>query len=349
MGKHRLTVLGGLALAVFLLWWALRDVSIPEVWHNVRNANPWLLAASVAIATGTFVMRAFRWRVLLLPALSESAFRSRFAAVCIGFAGNNLLPARLGEFARVASFSRMEPIGLGATFASLVLERLFDALVLVVFLLPALYLPGFAGGQRPSVAAQVVVPATIVVLAGLVILGLLVRYPNRALRVTDRWLHRLLPKRTADWISGLLGSFIEGLGALRHAHVFVRVIGWSLLVWLWNAGSFWVGFLAFDITTPGLSGALLLQSLVGFAVSLPSSPGFFGPFEAASRVALATYGVDATRTISFAAGYHILSFIPVTVFGLYYAHRLGISWREVERSEEVLDDSSQAPEPHEPA
>ncbi|NIP87501.1 MAG: hypothetical protein GWO21_00180, partial [Gammaproteobacteria bacterium] len=116
-----------------------------------------------AMATGTFVMRAFRWRVLLLPALAESSFRSRFSAVCIGFAGNNLLPARLGEFARVAAFSRMEPIGLGATFASLVLERLFDALILVGFLLPALYLPGFAGGQRPQIAAQVIVPATVVV------------------------------------------------------------------------------------------------------------------------------------------------------------------------------------------
>jgi uncharacterized protein (TIRG00374 family) len=347
MGKHRLTILAGLALAVTLMWWALHDVSIAEVWHNVLTANPWLLTASVGMATGTFVMRAFRWRVLLLPALSESSFHSRFSAVCIGFAGNNLLPARLGEFARVAAFSRMEPIGLGATFASLVLERLFDALILVIFLLPALYLPGFAGGQRPSVAAQVIVPATLIVLAALIFLSLLVRFPNRALQMTDRWLHRLLPTRLADPIAGLLASFIEGLGALRHAHVFFRVIGWSILVWLWNAGSFWVGFLAFDITTPGLSGALLLQSVVGFAVSLPSSPGFFGPFEAASRVALVAYGVGPTLIISFAAGYHILSFIPVTLFGLYYAHRLGISWREVERSEEVLETSSHAPEPDE--
>jgi uncharacterized protein (TIRG00374 family) len=340
MGKHRITIVVGLFISVALLWWALRDVSISELLVQVGNANFLLLGASVAVATGTFALRALRWRVLLLPALEHSAFRSRFSATCIGFAANNLLPARLGEFARVVALTRLEPIGIGAAFASLVIERLFDAIVLMVFLFPAFYLPGLAG-EVPDLVRQAFVVGLIAVGIGLITLGLLVRFPDRFLEVAERWMHRLLPDRFADRIGGLLSSFITGLGALRHAHVFMQAIAWTVVVWLWNAASFWLGFLAFDIEGPGFAGAVLLQSIIGFAVSIPSSPGFFGPFEAASRVGLSLYGVDPTRIISFAAGYHIFSMIPITVIGLYFANQLGLTWSEVERSEEVVESAGE--------
>ena len=336
MTKKRVTIIVGLILSVVLLWWALRDVSLAEVIGQLRAANLWLLAAAALAMTVTFGIRAIRWRILLLPALAESSFRSRFSAVCIGFMANNLLPARLGEFARVFAFARTEPISMSATFASLVLERLFDALILVIFLLPAIYLPGIPGGASPVVRHAFAI-AGVLVVGGLLVLGLLVRLPDRALRVAERLSHRVLPRKAADRITGMLASFIAGLGALRHASVLLRVIGWTFVVWLWNGASFWLGLLAFDIRGPGFPGALLLQSIIGFAVSIPSSPGFFGPFEAASRVGLSIYGVDPTKIVSFAVGIHVFSFIPVTLLGLWYAHRLGISLSDVEHSEEYVE------------
>ena len=96
----------GLSLTVLLLWWVLRDVSVPEVWQRVHEADPWLLAGAVVVATFSFVLRALRWRVLLSPSHPDSRFVPRFGATCIGFAVNNLLPARLGEFARAYALSR---------------------------------------------------------------------------------------------------------------------------------------------------------------------------------------------------------------------------------------------------
>ena len=87
----------GLILTVLLLWWVLRDVSIPEVWQRVRAADPWLLTGAGVVATFSFVLRALRWRVLLSPSHPDSRFVPRFGATCIGFAVNNLLPARLGQ------------------------------------------------------------------------------------------------------------------------------------------------------------------------------------------------------------------------------------------------------------
>lgn len=335
--RRRATVVLGLFITVGLLWWALRDVSIPQMLGHLRSANPWWLAAAAAAATGTFVLRAARWRVLLLPALEGSSFDSRFSAVCIGFMANNLLPARLGEFARAYVFARRERVSMSATFASLVVERLLDAVVLVLFLLPAVWLADLSDPGSAATLRHLATLAVAIVAIGFVVLGVLVRVPDRLLRLSHAAAHRLLPRAAADRITSVVASFIAGLGSLRHGHLFMRVFAWTGLVWLWNGFSFFLGFLAFGLSEPGFSGALLLQSIIGFAVSVPSSPGFFGPFEAAARLALSSFGIAPSLILSFAVSYHITSFIPVTLLGLWYAHRLGISLSEVEHSEEVVE------------
>lgn len=335
--RKRATVVAGLLLSVALLWWALHDVSVAEVLEHLGRANLGWLAAAVAVATGTFVLRALRWRVLLIPVLEGSSFDARFSAVCIGFMANNLLPARLGEFARVYAFARREPVSMSATFASLVVERLVDGVILILFLLPAVWLAEFESPGAEATLRRVSVVAAGLVAFGLVVLGLLVRFPDRFLRLFGRAARRVLPESTADRAVGLLASFIAGLGALRHGRLFLHVMLWTAAVWLWNGTSFWLGFLAFRIEGPGFAGALLLQSVIAIAVSVPSSPGFFGPFEAATRLALVGFGIAPSLILSYAAGYHLGSFIPVTLLGLWYLHRMGLSLAEVERSEEVVE------------
>jgi hypothetical protein len=334
--KHRITVTIGIVLSVALLFYALRDVSPAEIFEHLGDANLWLLIAATIVATGTFVFRAIRWRVLLIPAAEDEVpFGSRFAAVCIGFMVNNVVPARVGEFARAYSLSRIEPVTVSATLASLVVERLLDALVMVAFLVPAILLGAGDVAVSGTVRHLFTILVTIVSV-GLVTLGILVRWPSVFLRITEKWTHRLAPEQLADRITGILASFVAGLGALRHGHLFLRALFWSVVVWGWNALSFYLGFLAFGIETPGIPGALLLQTMIGFAVAVPSTPGFFGPFEAASRVALGLYSIEPARTISFAASYHILTFIPITVMGIWYMRRLGFSRSELGHSDDLV-------------
>ena len=137
--KHWGKLLVGVLVTVLLLWWALADVAFADVWANIRTGNIWLLLAAVAVATFGFFIRALRWKVLLTPVKPDTRLRSRFAGVSIGFMANNLLPARVGEFARAYAISRIEPITASAAFGSLVVERFMDGVVLLLFLvLPAL-------------------------------------------------------------------------------------------------------------------------------------------------------------------------------------------------------------------
>lgn len=113
----------------------------------------------------------------------------------------------------------------------------------------------------------------------------------------------------------------------------MRALFWSFVVWIDLSLSIWAGVMAFGITSPGVSGSIFLQSVIAFAVAAPSSPGFFGVFEAATRLGLSLWSISPARIVSFATSYHILTFIPVTVLGLWYLQRIGLSWQDVGRSE----------------
>jgi uncharacterized protein (TIRG00374 family) len=337
--QHRWKTVIGLALTVLLLWWVLRDVSFSEVWQRVREADPWLLAGSVVVATFSFVLRAIRWRVLLLPTRRDSSFDTRFGATCIGFSVNNLLPARLGEFARAYALTHAEKINIGASVASLVAERIFDGLVLALFLFTTISLPGFPigeGGAATLIRRTANIGAGVFVVAfGL--LWLAARNPDGSVRLFDRSAGLLVPRRFRGRASAIVSGFLEGLGALHDPGVFARTLAWSVVVWLNLSASIWLGLLAFDITGPGFAGAVFLQSVIAFAVAAPSSPGFFGVFEAAARLGLGLYAVSPTDIVSFATSYHILTFIPVTLIGLWYIRRFGLSWSEMGHSEEIVE------------
>ncbi len=92
-------------------------------------------------------------------------------------------------------------------------------------------------------------------------------------------------------------------------------------------------FKAVGITAP-FSAALLLQGLIAIGVAVPSVPGFFGVFEMGRPAgARCIYGVDRSLATSWAIGFHVLTFIPITLIGIYYFTKLGFRLRDLQRAE----------------
>lgn len=328
----------GLAISAAALVWVFKDVDPRHVLHELRRADPLLFAGAVFMATSLFAIRAVRWRPLLQPVKPGIDYHPRFAATCIGFMANNLLPARVGEFVRAYALGRMERIPVTAVFGSLVVERMLDAITVIAFLFAAIAAPGF---PRLTAAAGDVNSAAWFVLGALgiaaVVLGLIVARPDAAVRLARPIAERLLPERMRrPAVEGLI-ALIDGFAALRSPALLLQAVVGSVVLWLAGALSFWLGFMAFGIEAP-FSAAVFLQSLVALGVSLPSAPGFFGLFEGFARVGLVgVFGVEPGRAVSFAVGFHIGGFVPITLIGLYYAWRFGISRREMLRSEEMVE------------
>lgn len=331
----------GILLGAGLLVFAMRDVDLREVIGEIRNANPLFFAGAVIAATLPFVLRAIRWRWLLEPIRPGTRFRPRFAATSIGFMGNNLLPARIGEFARAYTFSRMQRIPVTASLGSMVIERLLDAIVLFVLLLVAITSPGFPslesiGGRSMGSAVAVV---TTVLGIGTGTLVAMAIWPKRTVSLFEWIAERLLPASFRRPVIDALEAFLSAVLVLRRPPLLFRAALWSVAVWASGALSFWLGFLAFGIEAPFVA-AIFLQSVVALAVSLPSAPGFFGLFEAGVRIGLVdVFAIEVNKALGFAIGFHLGGFIPITLIGLYYAWRIGLSWRELEHSEELVEEA----------
>ncbi|HZF66875.1 MAG TPA: lysylphosphatidylglycerol synthase transmembrane domain-containing protein [Gemmatirosa sp.] len=330
----------GLLLSALLLWWTLHGEPLGEVWLAIRHADWALWALSTVLATVIFPMRAIRWRLILAPVAADVPYGPLWRATAIGMMANNLLPARAGEVARAFALAREERrVSFAAALASLAVDRLFDAIVVLLLLFSALLDPAFPSGAR--IYGQTV-PALARGLIGITVLLLVALYVAVSVPDLLQRMWAFLARRVAPRFerrgARAIAAFVEGLGVLRHPGRFAAVFAWTLAHWLVCVVSIWIGFRAVGIRAP-FSAALFLNGLSSVASALPSSPGFFGVFESVSKVSLQLYRVDPTLAISWALGYHILTFIPITVFGLVYMTRLGLG----------LGALSHPPEPADPA
>lgn len=341
-------VVVGLLISVAALYWAFHDVDFSLIVRHVSEADLPLFGAAVVLATSLFYIRAVRWHWLLEPIQPGIPYRPRLAATCIGFMANNLLPARLGEFVRAYALGRVTGMPVSAAFGSLVVERLLDGIIVVAFFFAAMAAPGFpdaAGGGDFALAARIM----LVLLAGgaVVLIGMVLR-PEAAIRIGRAVASRVLPESFRRPVVDALVAMVHGLSVLRSPRLMFISLVWSVLLWLTGALSFWVGFLAFGIDVP-FSAAVFLQSLVGLGVSLPSAPGFFGLYEGFARLGLVSvYGVAPAQAVGFAIGFHIGGFVPITLIGIWYAWRVGLSRAEVLHSEEAVELEVEAEESIDP-
>lgn len=331
-------VLLGFGVTGVLLWWVLKDVQAAELWTAFREANLWLLGLAVAIGFLNYLFRAIRWGVLLHPICSETSLHSRFAAMTIGFMATNLIPLRVGEFVRPYALSRMEPVSVSGALGSLVVERFLDSLAIAALLFVAMAAPGFP--QDPvvwDISLAVLIRWFMVGLGGLLLLMVLLLIFPKPLVAAVEAMARFLPEKLGNLVVEVLEAFLEGLRALQSPLLLFKAVAWSLWIWVFQSLSFWVAFLAFGIHV-GFDVALFVNGTVALAVAAPAGPGFVGTFQFGVTGGLAVYGASGAAAVALSLGFHLGGFIPVTLVGLYFAGKLGLSVSDVGTRGTRLDD-----------
>lgn len=187
----------GILLSVLLLVWTLHDVRWVDVMTHVRAANVPLLALAVVAGTLIFPLRARRWQTILAPIEEKVPLGPLWRSTAIGMMVNNVVPARAGELARAYALSREVPrIPFSTSFASLAVDRLFDAFTILLMTLAAMFDPVFP--QDVRVVGQPVVNwiavAAAVASAFVVILYLIVFFPSRLIRLYEAFARRVAPR-----------------------------------------------------------------------------------------------------------------------------------------------------------
>ncbi len=323
----------GFLISVIFIWLALRGLQLDEFWGVVKTANYLWLLPGIAIYFVAVWARAWRWHYLLKP-VKVVPTRTMFPVTAIGYMGNNIYPARAGEVLRAVILKRREGVSVSASLATIIVERIFDGVVMLAFVF--LNLPelarltsnsGFIGNIQ-----QVTVIGTGIFLGALGIFLLAAMFPSVTIKVGQGFIDRLLPARIREKTSGLMHRFLDGLASLRSPINILMVFITSFIIWLLETGKYWFVMHAFNFSVSYFA-LMLMNGIVNLATTIPSAPGYIGTFDAPGIAVLTAYGVDQATAAGYTLVLHVALWLPITLLGAYFMAREGIRWSDSLRTE----------------
>jgi uncharacterized protein (TIRG00374 family) len=317
----------GIIISVVFLALALRGLDLDGFWTTVRHANYWWLIPGIAVYFGAVWARTWRWHYMLRHIKSVSLTRL-FPIVVIGYMGNNVYPARAGEVLRSYMLRRKAGVPVSVSLATVVLERLFDGLVMLLFVfvtLPFAPLPA-------SYTALVTFFSVLFFLALIVFLVLALR-PARMSRVYAWFVDRVVPIGLRPRIHGLFDRFVEGLQSLRSPRELALIFFSSTLIWLTETTKYWFVMQAFPfhVSFPVL---MLMTAVVNLFTTLPSTPGYVGTFDAPGIAVLVAYHVPKAVAAGYTLVLHVALWLPITLLGVLFMLLEHVGWGDFGRAVE---------------
>jgi len=316
-----------LGISLFFLDFVFAEINLAEVVKAMANADYRMLLLSMAMILVHIYFRTVRWQWLLKP-MGEVAFWPACRALVIGITGNTVLPARAGEFLRAYVLGRSTGLSKTGIFATLVVERIFDGLTVLLVLLAVIVL----GVQNEQLQLIGILGAIFYV--G-VMVGLIVFMTKR--HWADALINKFLPPQLAQQVLGLLDGFSSGLAILKNPYQLAMVTFWNGLTWVMIPISFWFALLAFDFGSPlPWQAPVLMLPAMALGLTVPAAPGGVGLVQAAIKLTLdltfAGLPIAANFQESVAAAgilIHLAQFAPEVVPGIFFFMYEGLSTRDV--------------------
>jgi uncharacterized protein (TIRG00374 family) len=324
--------LGFIGVTFYFLFRNIDKTKLLEVFAQFHLV--WLLPALVVYLLG-YGIRGYRWVILLSP-VKKCSFQSLFPTLMVGFMANNVLPARAGEFVRAHLNGKKEGISRSSSFATIVLERLFDGLTMMILLWAALLF-----GQLP--VSEDIMPAGIrhaihwapyvFGIAFLFLFTLLV-FKQTAVQTLKLFV-ALAPQKFHDPFEKLLNTFIDGLQILQNIRESLVVLLTSLAAWTCEFSAYYLLAAGIGIAPSPLTlwSSALLMAIVNLGILIPNAPGGIGLFEFIGVAILLPFKIPKEMAVGYMFLVHFLVLIPITLLGFYYTHKEHLSLKTLESSQ----------------
>ncbi len=298
--------------ATFFLVLIFNEVNSREIWDALAKIKfGWVIAACVMFFLD-YSIRIYRWRLMLEVVNSSITWKVCAGPLFASFALNNILPFRIGDFARTFAFNKKLGVSSGTVLASMFVERLLDLLMVLLFLIGCLYLL--------KIRTSHIFGFGIIVLLGLVfIILLLLFFPNTFFKICYFFFNicsRLFPQieRTSK---NFFNNVIVLLDQLSRFRMMMILIFWSLIIWTAEGFVFWL----IAVGLPNISNSLaawFALPIGSLATLIPSSPGYVGTFDYFVIESMHFLGNDLAASAALAFIVHLLLWIPPTLIGGLY-------------------------------
>lgn len=334
----------GFSLSVIAIYLAFRDEDLGRIYMAMTSVDWRFLVVSLPLLVLSLLIRAHRWRCFIKN--DHSTLRARYNAVNIGFLATNILPLRVGELVRAIALARRMNRSRMEILATIVAERFFDVLGLVILFVLVLPRVPFENIQDPAAGYASVYKysrqtltfwSEIAVAGGLAGFLLACNFGRRI----GHFLTRLIGVNH-PYLHHLIGAFFDGLEALWHGRKVVPALALSILLWFCVAVNFWIAMAAFPSSGSnlaaivGLSGAVFVNSILCAGVAAPSAPGFVGLWQLSTKVAFLPYPeADSSAVLAFAILVFLLIYFATILLGLESLRSEGIAWSEVSAAQDA--------------
>lgn len=347
--KKNIQIIAGLLIGFFLVWLLFKDTD----WHKVLQAfqeahTGWLLLGFLSVLLSFFI-RIWRWSYIVNP-VEKVPFWRLFSATQIGFLGNFVLPARIGEVVRALVLSKSRNIPFPKTMAFVAVDRLTDLFGLVyIFIMTMLvfrpesdvYLPEdmqglYSGAISKTMVQWALFSATGALVVGVAFLILLIAKKEFFLTLSDAVFGRI-SKTLANFIRKIFLNFAEGMQVLLSFKDLFKASLVSLLLWTFFAISQGCVYQAFGLNVAWYAPFVVL-SLLSVFISVPGPPGFIGPFHAGVVGGLilvnSALDLDTLRAVAIVA--HLFNLVPILIIGIPCLSFEKIGLRELAQEGDAL-------------
>lgn len=326
-----------LGISLFFLDFVFAEINLVAVGQAIVNADYLLLSLSMAVMLVHVFFRTRRWQWLLKP-MGEVTFWPACRALLIGIAGNAVLPARAGEFLRAFVLGRSAGLSKTGVFATLVVERIFDGMTVLLVLLGVIIL-GIRDERLQTVG----------ILGGVfyvgIIIGLFLFITRR--HWIDALINRFVPNNFVGKILELLDGFSSGLEVLKNPRQLVMVTIYNVLTWVFVPISMWLTLLALDFGAPvPWQAPVLMLPVMALGLTVPAAPGGVGLVQTAIKITLELTFVNLAVASNFdeavaaaAILIHITQFAPEVIPGMFFFMYEGLSTSDIKSGQQVTGDN----------
>lgn len=350
--KKNIMFLLSIVASIVCLWLFVRHIEWVLLKKALREANYWFVIPTVILTLLMYAVRALRWRGLLSHIKSIPTM-NLLSITCISFMVNNILPARVGDVLRPFMLYKKENIKFSTSVATVIVERIFDMLGLIIFTVVVIALIPHPSATSHNPLLQVsenqvntikesIIPSlkkwtevfAAVGVFTIVTLFLVVIKPDFFKKILSR-LCFFLPHKLKDKIFGFYESFVHGLKILENKTQTVWIFAYSLLIWTIGGVEIYLLSFSFHLHLPFV-GACLAAVCLALAIALPQAPGYIGVFHIAVLKSLDIFGIHTPAAQSYAIVLWGISFFPITIVGFLFLWKEGIAFREVVKLEEEI-------------
>lgn len=319
----------GAGVSAFFVILALRGLDLGQVWQDIQGANyRWLLPGVLAYFIGVWA-RTWRWHYLLRP-IKPISLKKMWPVVVIGYMGNNVYPFRAGEVIRAYVLKKKEGVSMSASIATILVERIFDGLVMLLFVFVALPVaPGLPGWLRDTV-----IVASLAFFGALIVFFAMAALPQTSRNFYQWVIGSFVPDPLQAKMLAMADRFMEGLSSLSRIEDVLMIFFTSVIIWLLETVKYWFVMHAFSFSVSFFA-LMLMNGVVNLATTLPSAPGYIGTFDGPGIEILKVFGVNPTVAAAYTLVLHAALWLPITVLGFWYMAHESLGWGDFAKAVEA--------------